>query len=280
MTNHAASTFFGGHDGLLCDLDGVVYAGGESIPGAVETVSALAERGVPVGFVTNNASRPPEAVAEQLRRFGLEVSPSHVFGSAPAGVDLLEERLTAAGHEGPARVLVVGSVHLADLVAARGHHVVETAAERPDAVLQGFDPRVDWSRLAEAAYAVNAGADWVATNLDLSIPRAEGVAPGNGALALAVTQATGVIPVAAGKPEPRLFHTAAAALGLQAPLMVGDRLDTDIRGGNAAGMETVLVLTGVDSRHAAGEAPEEDRPTWIVDDMTALLGEPAEAARG
>ena len=262
--------FHHGHDGLLCDLDGVVYAGGGAVPGAVETLTALAERGVPVGFVTNNASRAPESVAEHLRSLGVPARAEQVFGSAPAGVDLLEESLGSR----TGRVLVVGSAYLRQVVRERGHEVVTSAQERPDAVIQGFDPGLGWADLAQAAYAVNAGALWVATNLDASIPRAEGVAPGNGALVGAVGQATGTVPVAAGKPEPQLFRTAARALGLSRPLVVGDRLDTDIRGGNAAGFDTVLVLTGIDTRESAAAAPEADRPTWVLEDLPALLAEP------
>ncbi|MDY6054919.1 HAD-IIA family hydrolase [Micrococcus sp.] len=264
-----------GHDGLLCDLDGVVYAGAGALPGAVETLEALRRRGVPVGFVTNNASRSSQQVAEHLASLGLTVQADHVFGSAEAGVDLLEETLREQGGEGPARVLVVGSAHLRAVVAGRGHTLVDSAADQPDAVVQGFDPSLGWQDLAQAAYAVEAGALWVATNLDLSIPRAEGVAPGNGALVEAVVHATGRRPIAAGKPEPRLFRTAAAALGLQRPLVVGDRLDTDIRGGNAAGFGTLLVLTGIDTRDSAAQAPTADRPTRIAEDLRALLPEHA-----
>lgn len=256
-----------GHDGLLCDLDGVVYAGGGAVPGAVETLTALAERGVPVGFVTNNASRAAESVAEHLRSLGVPARAEQVFGSAPAGVDLLEETLGT----GSGRVLVVGSDYLRQVVRERGYEVVDSAQDRPDAVIQGFDPGVGWADLAQAAYAVNAGAVWVATNLDASIPRAEGIAPGNGALVGAVGRATGTAPVAAGKPEPQLFRSAARALGLERPLVVGDRLDTDIRGGNAAGFDTVLVLTGIDTREGADAAPVADRPTWVLDDLPALL---------
>lgn len=260
--------FFHGHDGLLCDLDGVVYAGARAIPGAVESLTALIEAGIPVAFVTNNASRSPQTVADHLRDLGVPTDGEHVFGSAQAGVALLRQH-AAAG----ASVLAVGSDYLAGLLGESGYRVVGSASDRPDAVVQGFDPSVGWVQLAEAAYAVNAGAVWIATNLDLSIPRAEGVAPGNGALVGAVSHATGISPVAAGKPEPHLFQTAARELGLVNPLVVGDRLDTDIRGGNAAGFDTVMVLTGIDTRQSAEQAPEADRPGWIVDDMTALAAE-------
>nr|WP_205810474.1 MULTISPECIES: HAD-IIA family hydrolase [Micrococcus] len=259
---------------MLCDLDGVVYAGDGAIAGAVETLSTLQERGVPVGFVTNNASRAPESVAEHLRTLGVPAEAGQVFGSAPAGVDLLEETLGRR----TGRVLVVGSAYLRAVVEERGYEVVASAAQCPDAVIQGFDPGLGWADLAEAAYAVRAGATWVATNLDTSIPRAEGIAPGNGALVEAVGRATGTAPVAAGKPEPRLFRTAADALGLARPLVVGDRLDTDIRGGNAAGFDTVLVLTGIDTRETAAAAPGPDRPTWVRAHLPALLAGGAEAS--
>lgn len=274
MTAAVLTAPFEGHDGLLCDLDGVVYAGGGAIPGAVETLTALMEAGLPVAFVTNNASRAPEKVAAHLTELGIPTTAAQVFGSAAAGVDLLEQTLgTRSG-----RVLVVGSDYLRGVVAERGYDAVASAADGPDAVIQGFDPSLAWADLAEAAYAVNAGAVWVATNLDLSIPRAEGIAPGNGALVGAVGHATGAVPVAAGKPEPHLFRAAASALGMERPLVVGDRLDTDIRGGNAAGFDTLLVLTGIDTRDTAAAAPPEDAPTWIVDDLTALLAEPARTA--
>jgi glycerol-1-phosphatase len=260
--------FFHGHDGLLCDLDGVVYAGAGAIAGAVESLTGLIEAGVPVAFVTNNASRSPETVAEHLRGLGVPTDADHVFGSAQAGVALLGEHVAPG-----ASVLPVGSAYLAQLLEEAGYRLVASAAEHPDAVVQGFDPSIGWADLAQAAYAVNAGAVWVATNLDLSIPRAEGIAPGNGALVGAVSHATGTRPLAAGKPAPHLFGSAARALGLERPLVVGDRLDTDIRGGNAAGFDTVMVLTGIDTRAAAEAAADPDRPGWIVEDLTALVAD-------
>lgn len=271
--------FFGGHDAVLCDLDGVVYAGDEAIDGAVQTLGVLRGRGIPVAYVTNNASRSPEQVAEHLCGFGLEVSAEQVFGSATAGVDLLTEELTAvaprdAAAGRSAAVLVVGSDFLRAEVERAGHRVVESAAERPEAVIQGFDPAVSWTDLAQAAFAIRDGARWIATNTDLTIPRAEGIAPGNGALVEAVSRATGTRPRAAGKPEPLLFLRAAESLGARNPLVVGDRLDTDILGGNRAGFCTALVLTGVDTEATAAAAAAEQRPTWIIEGLPALTGEP------
>ncbi|MCY1160018.1 MAG: family hydrolase [Citricoccus sp.] len=267
-----AAGFFDGHDALLCDLDGVVYAGEHAIDGAVETLRELDALGVPVAYVTNNASRSPESVAEHLNSFGLSVEGEQVLGSAAAGVALLGEELQGR----TTRVLVVGSDHLRDLVSDAGHQVAESAAEGPEAVIQGFDPSVSWRDLAQAAFAIRCGARWVATNTDLTIPRAEGIAPGNGALVEAVARATGTVPVAAGKPEPVLFRMAAERLGGRRPLVVGDRLDTDILGGNRAGFDTALVLTGVDNRDTTQAAPSDHQPTWVLDGLPALLQAPPE----
>jgi glycerol-1-phosphatase len=271
----ANTEFFGGHDAVLCDLDGVVYAGEGAIDGAVPTLRELGRRGVPVAYVTNNASRAPETVADHLRDLGLDVGGGQVFGSAAAGVDLLTEALAQdRTPQQRAAVLVVGSDYLRGLVEQVGHRVVGSAAEGPEAVIQGFDPSVSWGDLAQAAFAIRKGARWIATNTDLTIPRAEGIAPGNGALVEAVSRATGTSPVAAGKPEPVLFRRAAEALGAKRPLVVGDRLDTDILGGNRAGFDTALVLTGVDSEATAAQAPAQQYPSWILSSLTELLQDP------
>lgn len=264
-----SATFFGDHDAVLCDLDGVVYAGDHAIDGAVETLNELSSRGIPVAFVTNNASRSPETVAQHLSELGIPTGPEQVFGSAAAGVKLLHDSGVADG----SAVLVVGSVFLRGLVREAGFQVVTTADDGPVAVIQGFDPSVGWTDLAEASYAIQRGAHWVATNTDLSIPRAQGIAPGNGSLVQAITLATGVTPPSAGKPEPVLFQWAAEKLGARRPLVVGDRMDTDILGGNRAGFTTALVLTGVDTRETAGQAEADQRPTVIVETMRELLGE-------
>lgn len=262
-----SATFYDGHDALLCDLDGVVYAGAGAIDGAVETLNTLVQEGVPVAFVTNNASRDPESVAEHLCDLGVLARPEMVVGAAPAGVDLLREQLPEPG----ASVLVVGSAYLRRLVSEAGYRVVEAARDRPAGVIQGFDPAVSWRELAEASYAVNDGAVWVATNADLTIPRQEGTAPGNGALIAAVAQATGVTPPAAGKPEPLLFERAARQLGARRPLVVGDRLDTDIAGGNRAGFTTALVLTGVNTAQDAQDAGQDLRPDHVLGSLRDLL---------
>ncbi|MDR2254542.1 MAG: HAD-IIA family hydrolase [Arthrobacter sp.] len=260
-----------GHDALLCDLDGVIYAGPDAIPGAVEAIAAVQAAGIAVGFVTNNASRPVEAVAEHLRSLGINTDAEHVFGSARAGARLAAADALSRGIARPT-AMVVGADTLRHEVAAAGFDLVAVGAQaHPDYVIQGFDPGLGWSDLAAAAFAIQRGARWVASNTDATIPRAEGVAPGNGSLVDAVRRAVDVEPLVAGKPEPALMLLAAEALGATRPMMVGDRLDTDVAGGNAAGFTSALVLTGVHTADDAADAPDAQRPDVIVAGLGDLL---------
>lgn len=263
------------YDGVLFDLDGVLYAGPHAIAGAADAVEQLVSRGVPRGYVTNNASRSAEQVATHLNELGIPALTHEVFGSAPAGIALLSAAL-----EPGASVLVTGSQYLRTLVRDAGFSIADSAADHPAAVIQGFDPSLGWADLAEAAYAVNNGAQWFATNLDLSIPREHGIAPGNGALVEAVGRATGQRPTAAGKPEPVMFTQAATSLRMQRPLVIGDRLDTDVLGGNRAGFDTALVLTGIDTAAAAEQAKDFLRPNWILSELRELFDGSHRALQG
>lgn len=253
------------HDLALVDLDGVVYKGHEPVPYAAESLTSAREGGLALQFVTNNASREPEAVAQQLTSLGVEARPDEVFTAAQAGAALLTTRLD----EG-ARVLVVGGAGLRTAVRAAGYVVVDSATDGPDAVIQGFAPTLGWADLAEAAYAVAGGAWFVATNLDLSLPTDRGYAPGNGALVGAVQAATGVRPDSAGKPEPTMYRLAVGRAGARAPLVVGDRLDTDLAGARAAGYPGLHVLTGVSSARDAVLARPGERPDYLGADLRAL----------
>ncbi len=252
-------------DALLADLDGVVYAGPHAIPGAVESLRKLAEIGVGLGYVTNNASRTPAQVAQHLRDLGAPAEDEQVVSSSQAAGELLASLLPAG-----ARVLITGGDALAREIELVGLVPVRSGAEEPVAVVQGFHPDVSWKELAEASYVVAGGALWVATNTDMSIPQARGIAPGNGSLVAAVAAATGQRPLVAGKPEAPLFQAAAKRLAADRPLVVGDRLDTDILGGNNAGFATVAVLTGVDTRETILAARTLERPRFLINDLTDL----------
>lgn len=269
-------TLVSAFDAVLSDLDGVVYAGPHAIDGAVEALQRLAGVDVALGYVTNNASRTPAQVAEHLRELGAPATEEQVVSSAQAGAGLLAQRYPVGS-----KVLVTGSAALAREVELVGMVPVRSADDGAVVVIQGFDPSLGWRDLAEAAYAIAGGADWIATNTDMSIPQARGIAPGNGTLVAAVKSATGREPVVAGKPEAVLFHQAAARLNSTAPLVVGDRLDTDILGGNNAGMATAAVLTGVDTVESILAARTAERPDFVLRTLDELyLPYPAVEASG
>jgi len=253
------------YDGLLLDLDGVVYIGADAVPGAVPALHLARAAGMAVGYVTNNASRTADRVAEHLRSLGLDVLAEHVTTSAQVAAAQVRKRWGAG-----TRVLAVGGPGVSAALAEQGLVAVRSAEQDPLAVVQGYGPEVGWADLAEVAFAVQRGAWWVATNTDLTVPTPRGVAPGNGSLVRAVRGSVDVDPVVAGKPEPVAFRTAASRLGAGHPLVVGDRLDTDIEGGRAAGMDTLLVLTGVHGPRDLLKAPANRRPTHLGSDLGAL----------
>lgn len=256
---------------IICDLDGVVYRGSSPVPHAVE---ALAGARVPVHYATNNASRPPEDVAAHLRDLGLPCADSAVTTSSEAGAWLLSR-----GGGAPQRVLAVGGPGVALALERAGFTVVlppdAPHAGAVDAVLQGYGREVTAADLAEAAYAVQAGARWVATNTDSTLPTDRGVAPGGGSLVSAVAGAVGREPDAvAGKPHPTIYELALErlALGAAEVLAIGDRLETDIEGAAATGMASLLVLTGVDSIEDVLRAEPRMRPTYVRNNLADLTG--------
>ncbi|MGG7462790.1 HAD-IIA family hydrolase [Plantibacter sp. YIM 135347] len=256
-----------GVDVVLADLDGVVYAGPNAIPHAVESLNRVAES-IRVGYITNNASRTDASVAGHLTDLGLRVAPDEVVTSPQAAVRLLAGLVP----EG-ATILVVGGAGLVDEIEKGGFVVTRSADDKPAAVVQGFAPEVGWSQLAEAAFALQGDGPeipWVATNTDWTIPQARGIAPGNGTLVSAVHTTVGRLATVAGKPETPIFEEAKARFEARSPLFIGDRLDTDILGANRAGIASVLVLTGIDRAKHALAADQHSRPTFIVEDLRQL----------
>lgn len=255
------------YDLVILDLDGVVYLIDQPIPGAAGAVTALRERGVPVAYATNNASRRPGAVADLLVRLGVPADAGEVLTSAQAAAAALAER-----HPPGSPVLVVGAEALRAEVRDAGLIAVDAGEPTPRAVVQGYGRDVGWPQLAEACVAVLAGADWVATNTDATLPSARGPLPGNGALVAAIRTAVGREPdLVVGKPAPGLFSIAAGRVGARRPLVVGDRLDTDIEGAVRAGMDSMLVLTGITSPRMLLQAPPEQRPTYVAADLSGLF---------
>ena len=255
------------YDVALLDLDGTVYLSGTAIPGAAQALRKAGEAGMRLAYVTNNASRTPAAIAALLTSFGIPAEPQDVVTSAQAAARLLAERLPAG-----AQVLVIGGSGLRMAVRERGLTPVTTAAGRPQAVVQGYVPDLSYSMLAEGGLAVAAGALFVATNADLTLPSRRGNQPGNGSLIQVIETATGVRPLVAGKPDPPLHRESVLRTGTKHPLVVGDRLDTDIEGAYRVGADSLLVLTGVTSPVDAVLAPPTQRPTYLAADLAGLLG--------
>lgn len=254
------------YDTALLDLDGVVYAGGRAIAHAVGSLNEARAGRMHLAFVTNNASRTPQAVADHLTGLGIDAAPGDVITSAQAVARLAAERFPPGS-----RVLVVGGEGLRAAVREQGLEAAGSADDDPVAVLQGYDPDIGWRDLAEVTYAVSRGVPWFASNTDLTIPTARGTAPGNGALVAAVRAATGAEPEVAGKPLPPMHRETILRTGARRPLVVGDRLDTDIEGAHAGGVDSLLVLTGVTGPAALLAARPAQRPTYMAPDLRGLL---------
>ena len=263
------------YDVALLDLDGVVYLGGTAIPGAAESLRKAQAAGMRLAYVTNNAFRTPAAIAALLTSFGAPATAQDVVTSAQAAARLLAERLPAG-----APVLVVGGNGLRTALRERGLRPVSTALDRPQAVVQGYSPDVSYSMLAEGGLAVAAGALFVASNGDLTLPGRRGSQPGNGSLIQVIATATGVKPLVAGNPEPPLHHESVLRTGAKHPLVVGDRLDTDIEAAHRVRADSLLVLTGVTSPAEAVLAPPSQRPTYLAEDLAGLLEPHPDVNRG
>jgi HAD superfamily hydrolase (TIGR01450 family) len=254
------------YDGLLIDLDGVVWIGREPVPGSVETLRALLAAGKRVVFVTNNPGKLPSAYAERLRELGVEVGPERIVTAGMVAARLAAE---AAGSGGSA--FVIGAPALKEMVAAAGARLLEgEEAYEADAVVVSGHRGFDYGELLTAKRALDRGAALFATSHDPTMPFPGGEVPGTGAVLAAVETASGRRAEIAGKPERHLFEMAIEAIGGEGRLaMVGDRVSSDIEGGRAAGLETVLVLSGTTSREQADAA--EPAPDHVLESLSDLL---------
>ncbi|WP_055693765.1 HAD-IIA family hydrolase [Streptomyces prasinopilosus] len=266
------------YDTALLDLDGVVYAGGKAIVHAVESLATARAGGMHLAYVTNNALRTPDTVAAHLTELGIPTEAGDVITSAQAVARLVSEQVPPG-----ARVLVIGGEGLRVALSERGLTPVESADDDPAAVVQGYGgPDFPWGRFAEASYAIARGIPWFASNTDLTIPSGRGIAPGNGAAVEVVRIATGAEPQVAGKPLPPMHRETILRTGARRPLVVGDRLDTDIEGAFNGGVDSLLVLTGVTDGAQLLAAPPRHRPTFVDADLRGMLtGQPeVDAADG
>ncbi|MEV6066549.1 HAD-IIA family hydrolase [Nocardia sp. NPDC052001] len=257
---------------LLLDLDGTLYRGPEVIPGAPEALSVAGDQ--QLVYVTNNASRSAPVVAEHLRELGYRAAEDEVVTSAQAAAHMLANRL-----EPGSTVLVVGTEDLVAEVNAVGLEPIRRFnGVAPAAVVQGHSPQTAWADLAEAAYALRAGALWVASNTDATLPNERGLAPGNGSMVAALRTASAREPLVAGKPYAPLLEDALVRAGTREALVVGDRLDTDIDGAHCVGLESFMVLTGVSTLEDLRTQPIDRLPTYIAETLDALNHPIADAA--
>lgn len=253
------------HDLVMFDLDGVVYVGGAAIAGVPERLRRVRDAGVHLAFVTNNASRTPAQVAARLGKVGVDATEADVVTSAQAAARVLRERFGAGS-----RVLLLGGPGLDAALRAEG---LEPVAE-PDgavALASGYGPEVLWKDIMRAATLVRDGLPYVASNTDATIPTAYGLAPGHGVLVRTIADFAGVEPTVAGKPARPLMEETVRRVGGERPLMVGDRLDTDIEGATAMGLPSLLVMTGVTHLPELVAATPAQRPTYVAPDLGGLF---------
>jgi 4-nitrophenyl phosphatase len=250
-------------EAFLIDLDGTLYRGNEAIPDAPDFIRWLEKTGRKYLYVTNNSSRRPEQVAEHLQSFGIPAETKHVFTSSMAAAQYIKDN----GGAGK-KAFVIGEEGLHHALLEAGCIITD---DNPDYVVQGIDRAFTYDKLKTASLAIQAGAVYLATNVDKALPTEIGLLPGAGSLLAAVKTASGTDPIVMGKPEARMIDYAVKMLGVpkDRAVVVGDNLETDILAGVNAGVRTVLVLSGFSKReHVAAAA---GKPTLIVNTLTDLM---------
>lgn len=253
------------YDLAALDLDGVVYVGAHAVPGAVEGLEAARRAGMHLAFITNNASRPPSEVAAHLRELGVPAQESDVVTSAQAAARLVARQVPAGS-----AVFVIGGAGLHEALRELGLQPVVSLADDPVAVVQGYGPEMPWRQVIDGAILVKEGLPWVASNMDLTVPTRRGQGPGNGALVNLVATYAGRRPQVAGKPERPLFEETLTRVGGERPLVIGDRIDTDVEGAHAVGWDSLLVMTGVTTLRELAGLTRPARPTYLGADLGCL----------
>lgn len=249
--------------GFLLDMDGVLYLGATPRQGAIEWVKHLNDTDIPYLCLTNNATRSPEQYQIKLDKLGIPIDAANVLGTAET------TSLWLARQSPQAKVLVVGTKGLIDELERQDLMVVDTPPA--DYVVVGLDPKLTYEKLARATHAIRAGAKFVGTNPDPTYPDEAGLSPGCGAILSALETATETRPIVVGKPEPIIFREALYRLGLppKEVAIVGDRLGTDIQGGQRMGLTTALVLGGVTTPEELETSPI--RPDYVFENLADLL---------
>lgn len=248
---------------FIIDMDGVLYRGQRALPGAKEFVTHLREHKVPFILATNNSTLTPRQYVAKLEAMGIEVGDDDILTSGQATALYLSQSASPA-----AKVYAVGE---AGLLSALREHGFQLSDQGVDYVVVGMDRQLTYEKLKIATLAIGAGAAFIGTNPDTTLPTEEGLHPGNGAVLAALEAATGISPLVIGKPQPILLRLAMEKMGVtsEGTAMVGDRLETDILAGRNAGVTTILVLTGITAREELHGS--HYRPDLIFDDVAHLL---------
>ena len=257
--------------GFIFDMDGVLYRGKQPLPGVQTLFDALSLRGVKILLATNNSMALPSGYVQRMADQGVTVDESQIQTSATATRDYLKDTVKPG-----ATLLIVGMPPLSELMFDGTGFIPatdDTAPEDVDAVVVGLDLEFTYAKLRRASDAIRAGATFVATNADATLPHEGGVQPGSGSIVAAIATASAVAPIVVGKPEVLMMEKGFEQLGLKPDevVMVGDRLDTDILAGNRAGATTALVLTGVTRREDLESS--EILPDYVFSDLPAITQE-------
>jgi HAD superfamily hydrolase (TIGR01450 family) len=266
VLQEAVEPLLAGYDLAMLDLDGVVYIGAEAVDGAPEHLRRARAAGLHLAFVTNNASRTPRRVADHLVELGIEAADTDVVTSAQAAAHLLADRLAPGS-----RVFLLGGEGLREALVEEGLAPVGSREDHPVAVVTGYGPDVRWRDIMVGAVLIRDGLPWVASNTDLTIPTDDGIGPGHGVQVRMLEEFSGVHPDVAGKPQRPLLDETVRRVGGDRPLMVGDRLDTDVEGAHNAGIDSLCVLTGVSGLRDLVAADDRHRPTYLARTLAGLF---------
>ncbi|WP_152655042.1 TIGR01457 family HAD-type hydrolase [Oceanobacillus sp. CFH 90083] len=247
------------YQGYLIDLDGTVYRGNEVISEAVPFVKQLAERNIPYVFVTNNSTKSAREVAEKLNRLGIQANHKQVVTSSMATAKYLKEQSVKTCY-------CIGQDGLKEPIKEQGIELLDDTDV--DAVVVGLDRDITYDKLAKACIAIRSGAKFISTNRDHAIPTEAGMGPGNGAFTALIQTSTQQEPVFIGKPDTIIMKEALDVIGLpkEDVVMIGDNYQTDIRSGFQAGVDTLLVHTGVTSKEEL--ATFKEQPTYIMENLS------------
>ncbi len=250
--------------GLVIDMDGVLWRGSQALPGLADFFQMLRRRSIQFKLATNNPTLTPAQYVAKLGDFGVAVETDNILTSGVVTAHYVAQEAPGA------RVYVIGSEGLRQVVRQRGLQVANGA--EADYVVVGLDPELTYAQLMEASLLIRAGARFVGCNPDRTLPSERGLVPGNGATLAFLTASTDVTPVIVGKPQPMMFEMALASMGLNPgqAATLGDRLETDILGGQRAGLKSILVLSGVADRQMLAES--DVQPDWVFENIQTLTG--------